>query len=880
MNEKYIELFEKTNDLFKKFDIVCNCLEENDKETLIYLNTKLRKLSANESRSRKNSLENREKYLEIYKKTFLLTSHYVFEDYMIYLEINRPLQEQFYRPRMNTLKKVANKLQDLHDDRLDELFLSMPPRVGKLLSDDTPVLTRNGWKNHGDLVVGDEVINPSGQFVPVIGVLPKHHTTHTVTMSDGSQFECHFRHEWEVYDRRCGKIHILETQDMIGKLKNGKHFNFMIPNKEYMLGENKEFIVSPYMLGVWLGDGTNRKPRITIDKHDYPIVNKLINDGYNVSKVYVHKDTDVPSYEFNGLNKQLNKFDMCFPKATTIKHIPEEYMTSSIEQRLELLAGLLDTDGSLRRKENRYNYSTTEETLKNDFVTLISTFGWRCSVVEYDPCTSSSGIVGKKKCYTIGFNPTCYIPCQLKRKQLNNFSKQRRISIVSIEESKPKQGNCITVLGGMYCVGKRLIPTHNTTIVTYYLTWLMGLDSERTNLYSSCSDTNTNSFYRGALEVISDTKTYTFREIFPNFKMVLTDSKKNLIDVDRKKKYPSLTCRSIGGTLNGSCDCNGLLIGDDLITGIEEVLNPERMMKIWKLVDNNLLTRAKENCKILWIGTRWSLIDPIGLRLDMLQNDPAFKNRRYKVINLPALNEDDESNFNYKYRVGYSTDYYKQRRASFERNNDLASWIAQYMGEPIEREGTLFDPDNMKFFNGELPGEEPIRKLSVVDVAWGGGDYVSSPIAYVYDDGSVYIPDVVFNKDNKKITQPLIAKKIVTHQIGDIDFEANNGGNEYKEGVERELDKLEYKCVITSHSAPTNKAKEVRIFQQAPEIREYYFLENGKRSKEYQLFMNNLYSFKVMGKNKNDDAPDSLAQLAERINTNHSNKPKIFKRPI
>lgn len=550
MNKKYINLFEKTTDLFKKRDIVLICLKENDKETLFYLNKKLRDESAKKARERNIDIEVRSKYLDMYRKTFLTSSHYLFEDFMIYLEINRPINEQFYRPRMKKLKSIVDDLQALHDDELDELFISMPPRVGK------------------------------------------------------------------------------------------------------------------------------------------------------------------------------------------------------------------------------------------------------------------------------------------------------------------------------------------TTLIMFFVAWLMGINSEKTNLYSSFSDTIVHAFYEGVNELIADEMTYTYTEIFPELKICGTNSRLNTLDLGRKKRYPTLTCRSIGGTLNGSCDCNGVLIGDDLIGGIEEALNPERMIKTWKLVDNNLITRAKEKCKILWIGTRWSLIDPAGLRQEMLLNDSHFSNRRYKIINLPALDENDESNFDYECNVGFSSDYYRQRRASFERNDDLASWSAQYMGDPIEREGALFESGNMKFFNGKLPAEDPIRILTVVDTAWGGGDYVSAPIAYQYEDGSVYIPDVVFNNGDKKITQPLLAKKIAHYHVGDCDVEKNNGGDEYAEGLEKELNKLEYKCVITSHSAPTTKAKEVRIFQQAPEIREFYFLEPGVRSKEYSMFMNNLFSFKVVGKNKNDDAPDSLSQLAERLYGGYGVIKKIFKRPF
>lgn len=400
-----------------------------------------------------------------------------------------------------------------------------------------------------------------------------------------------------------------------------------------------------------------------------------------------------------------------------------------------------------------------------------------------------------------------------------------------------------------------------TTILMLFITWIMGRDGEATNLYSAFSDTITSAMYTGVLEVMTDSYTYNWKKIFNNSGIANTDAKKETIDIDRKKRYPTLTCRSLYGTLNGACDCKGYLISDDLIGGIEEALNKDRMIGAWSKVSNNLIPRAKQTAKKIWIGTRWSLIDPAGLRMDFLQNDEEGKKVRFKIINLPALNENDESNFDYDYNVGFNTDYYKQLRAQFERNNDMASWLAQYMGEPIERDGALFTPDTMNFYNGVI-ADEPVRNYMTVDVAWGGGDYVSAPVCVETENGD-FIPDVVFNNGDKTITRPLIVDCIIKNNVKYVQFEANNGGSEYAEWIERELKQRDYKCTITSKSAPTNKRKEARIFERAPEIREFYYLDNGCRHKEYQLFMNNLYAFKIVGKNKNDDAPDSMAMLSE-----------------
>jgi len=418
-----------------------------------------------------------------------------------------------------------------------------------------------------------------------------------------------------------------------------------------------------------------------------------------------------------------------------------------------------------------------------------------------------------------------------------------------------------------------------TTILMLFVTWIIGKNSEMSNLYSAYSDTITKAFYSGVLEIINDPVTYLWKDIFPEAKIVQTNSQDETINIDRKKRYPSLTCRSLYGTLNGACDCNGFEISDDLIGGIEEALNKDRLMSAWSKVDNNLLPRAKENAKILWCGTRWSMIDPAGLRMELLENDDRFKNRRYKIINLSALDEDDESQFDYDYGVGFSTEYYRQRRASFERNNDMASWSAQYMGEPIERDGALFTPDEFRYYNGVLPEEEPDRIFMAVDPAFGGGDFVSSPVCFQYGD-DIYVHDVVYDSGDKRITQPLLAKAVLTHDVQAMQIEANKSTEAYKEGVEAELKKHKRKINLTTKAAPSDKAKFQRIFDKAPDIREtMIFRESGKRSKAYSLFMQNVFSYKMFGKNKNDDAPDSLAMAISMVR-GASTKGQVFKRTI
>lgn len=834
-----------------------------------------------------SDIEKANKMAQLHGDILLTLAPHNLDSFLRRLEINRPLREQFYMPRRATLLPLVNALQDLADDKLDELFLSLPARVGKSLANDTPVLTKDGWKKHGDLTVGDEVIGLDGKFKKVLDVKPKCQLDVLMEFGNGEKIQCHENHEWLLYDRNSHTTRLAETKyfesralETVDSEKGTHRYVFQLPRHEYVVGEEKNLPLDPYTFGVWLGDGANREPRICNPVGDVDIIKRIAEAGIQPTSMHIHTGTGCMYFSYN-IRKQLQSMDMCYSGRDSEKHIPDAYLTASIPQRLQLLAGLLDTDGSFASKGNRYQYSTTCEKLRDGFVQLISTFGWRASVSAYAPKTSSSGVHGRKTLYLIGFNPDCEIPCALERKQNKGFSKRRATPLVRISRVEPQEGNSITVEGGMYLAGHSMIPTHNTSMLMFYVLWLIGRDTEKSNLYSAYSSVITTAFYNGCIEIIGDPVTYTFGEIFPGVQVSRTNANDSTLNLGRRKRYPSLTCRSLYGTLNGACDCSGILMSDDLIGGIEEALNKDRLISAWTKVDNNLIPRAKENAKILWCGTRWSMADPAGIRMDLLLNDERYHGRRYRIINTPALNEKDESNFNYKYGVGFSTEYYKQRRASFERNNDTASWQAQYMGDPVERTGSLFEAGDMNFFNGVLPDDEHlVRVVMAVDPAFGGGDFTASPVCYVYDDGCVYVADVVYSSADKRVTQPLIVQKAIAHKVTSMQIEATKTTMSFKEELEKRMQENNCKIRITTKAAPNNTSKEARIFDRAPEIRDMYFLEEGKRSREYSLFMQNVYAFKMTGKNKHDDAVDSLAQAVDAIRGSSAARVSVFNRPF
>lgn len=420
--------------------------------------------------------------------------------------------------------------------------------------------------------------------------------------------------------------------------------------------------------------------------------------------------------------------------------------------------------------------------------------------------------------------------------------------------------------------------TGKSQMITMGMSWHCCRNTEKSNLYCSYKEDAGGAFLDGVKEIWTD-PIYRHVDVFPKAQIVDTDAKANTIDLERKKKYKSLSGKGLTSGLNGLYDANGWLVADDILSGIEDVLSPDVLARKQMLFDNNLMKRKKEQCKVLYNGTIWSLHDIYMDRVNFLETDPEAKDVRWEVLKIPALDpETDESNFDYDYGVGFSTKYYRMERAKFEANDDMASWFSQCQQEPIERDGAVFNPEHMNFYNGVLPDEIPLKIVAACDVALGGTDFLSMPVAYVYEDGSVYIHDVVFDSSEKSVTQPKVVDCLIRNNVTNSFFEANNGGEGYKDDIDRLLKERGHKINLVSKFAQqmivnagkggskTAQRKEQRIWDNAQTIRSFYFRDSGHQSLEYRKFMNQLYSFTVNGKNKHDDSPDSLAELAVFLN--------------
>lgn len=820
-------------------------------------------------------------YINSLKNCYKIASRVSLRHYFVYREWGE--KSQFYKPRRKMLEGYIHYLQEIDSNPVFEwLIVCMPSGYGKLIANDIPVLTKDGWKKHGDLKVGDYVISPNGEFVRVNIVHPKRLANCRVTFEDGEEILCHNQHEWQVYDRFANKIKDrVETTYLINNLKEKSGRNrFYIPLREMVKGEEKELPVDPYTYGVWLGDGTTKQGKITQNNNDILIFDYI---PYKITSVQKGVNDNVNSYYLTGLSNDLHKLGLCYQNKKVEKFIHDMYLTSSIEQRLELLAGIIDTDGYLDKVKQRYIITTCGEKLKDDIVSLISTFGWRVCVTATSPITSTSGIIGKKDTYYIGFSPTIKIPCKLKRKQLDRVHKQRRIGFSNIELIKPTEGNCITVDGGLYLVGRTLKTTHNTFPEKVSEAWSFGKDSQGTIL-SICS--NDDVVKGGSRTVIDEIKSQAFGEVFPDLKYDKTDKTFFLKETDENWKLRD--CKLLASYYATTTKSN--TVGeraskrvhiDDLYPDPKEAMNTslnqyyyDKFQTVWK----KRFLQELQYHKIVITGTLWSSDDFIARIISWLssmykfEKDPNYKYTKIcknekgeitgAIVRIPAL--DYETNESVCPEL-------RSTEKILEDKNAIDDYLFQtnFQQIPTDPESLFFSYNSLRTYE-TVPPSEYIGTYSVIDATRKSGkDFFSMPIFRKLQNDAIfdyYLIDCLFTKTATKDLYQEIVNKIIENHIIKLVIESNVT-TELAKNIREILKSMGITwCEIIEkyNTIP----KPIRIENEKGVIkRQLVFPKKGMYGPNTDMgkFMNNLTMYNNTGSNPNDDAPDSCALMSSEI---------------
>lgn len=411
--------------------------------------------------------------------------------------------------------------------------------------------------------------------------------------------------------------------------------------------------------------------------------------------------------------------------------------------------------------------------------------------------------------------------------------------------------------------------TGKTTLGEFFISFVMGHYPNTPNLMSSHSGFMTRMFYDAVLNIITSDE-YCWSDVFPDIVFEGNNAKEETINLGRWQPFKTLTCRPIRGSLTGVTRCEGFLYVDDLVSGIEEALSIDRLDKLYGEYTTDLKSRKKKKAKEIHIATRWSVHDVIGRLERMYEGNP-----RAEFIAVPDIDpQTGKSNFDYDYDVGFDEKYFHD----MEMSMDDVSYRCLYKSDPIEREGILYHPTELQRYIGGLPDREPDSILAICDTKDTGTDYNFLGVFYQYGD-RYYLEDLVFKNIDPGTLDELNSDMLVKHHVQQAQFESNKEGSRTANEVERLVKAKGGRCHITKKYTTQNK--ETKIIVNSSWVKEHVIFKDiteYEPKSDYGVMMSFLCSYTQLGKNKHDDAPDTLAMFAQFVDALLGGEGQVVKR--
>ncbi len=371
--------------------------------------------------------------------------------------------------------------------------LLFDPGLGKGLRLDTEVPTPSGWTTMGDLRTGDKVIDAYGKPTTVIAHDPYEARCWRLTFSDGTQVVCDEDHLWVTEDRRARRR--AQYQSKVGRVLQRDHKKPQFEVRDTVTivktlfrdsdgGANHRVEMAgafrpdamepvlpldPYLLGYWLGDGTSAAPRISVGQEDVEWVKAQLP---MFSSQSVDKRTGVVTLgmgrgSFDQLGKVLRDMGLYGNK-----HVPQTYLRSAASRRLDLLRGLMDSDGTVSKDDGHVEFCSTRQELAEGVRELACSLGERAVIKESDAALNGE-IKGRR--WRVTWTPEQFDPFRMPRKS----TEPRRLRdsgryITSAEDMGVQTVRCLTVDSptAQYLITRSWVPTHNTAVVLDYASLL------------------------------------------------------------------------------------------------------------------------------------------------------------------------------------------------------------------------------------------------------------------------------------------------------------------------------------------------------------------------------------------------------------------------
>jgi hypothetical protein len=377
-------------------------------------------------------------------------------------------------------KDVMDLTLDLWQEDCVELYMTHQ-RIGMIASKgpgklepcSNEIYTPKGKIRFGDLKPGDYVFSEYGSATKVTQIHPQGiKDIYEVTFDDGSKAHCGLEHLWKVRgitEKRKGTWAVLTLRELIDKgiskmQGSQKYYPWQIPSQGAAEFSKKELPIDPYVLGVWIGDGTRLLD--TYSKPDIYVEDEINRRGYKTRRY--DRGAKCDQIRIIGVKENLKLLGLLH-KYCYEKHIPEIYKTASVEQRMDLLRGLMDTDGTIDTRSDRGStceYNTTSSQLAKDTMWLIRSLGGKCSVVTREPKFEG-------RTYRTDYRvrvTTPFNPFSLPRKAQHwKKPSQDRYLMRTIKDVKligREEAMCITVECPNHCyLTNDFIVTHNTFLL-------------------------------------------------------------------------------------------------------------------------------------------------------------------------------------------------------------------------------------------------------------------------------------------------------------------------------------------------------------------------------------------------------------------------------
>jgi hypothetical protein len=514
---------------------------------------------------------------------------------------------------------ICNKLQDFADGKIKKLMINLPPQHGKACSNSTPVLTVDGWKTHGELNIGDYVFGRNGKPVMVEAVSKDCMTSEDVYFSDGSIIQCHANHEWLVYDDKLGKSVTVDTKTIKANVFYNKNnlgkIRFYVDRLNPIAFGKKKLPIHPYLFAIYLKHRNKKTGELMLSENKtmrLALLSKDITSG-------IHRLKE---------DAQKIKFDA--------NKIPEIYHQSSKEQRLLLLAGLIDFSGYV--KGGKAHVVSKDKDFIVEVRRLLSSLGISYGMKNNQFNTENN--------LDISIKATSDLPLlgSVERNSLTVFENTIR-GVVSVVSSRKQQaGRCIQVEGGIYLVGDNLIPTHNSELATrLFAPFILGKNPNKKIAITSYSANITDKLNREIQRYFEEIK---YKNIFPNTRLSSGSKEESvyqrnlevldIIDATNSRSNGFIKTVGIGGSLTGTPVDIGII--DDPIKDFEEAQSPTVRQKAWDWYESVFETRLHNHSQILMIMTRWDEDDPAGRVL-------AKEGDEWEIIKLPAIKENDQNEY-------------------------------------------------------------------------------------------------------------------------------------------------------------------------------------------------------------------------------------------